>query len=137
MASSAMGDMSPAFLPAGRKQLFLDGPCGRDNMRLHIYAGLLILLVSHVSVAQEMTLVRDGTSPFTIVISSSASLSERRGAKELQSYLWHMSGAQLPIVTDLQRLGDHAILVGRSRHTDALHVNVDVRSLGPEGFVLQ
>jgi hypothetical protein len=106
------------------------------QLRIHVVAGLLVLLAPFVACAQEMTLVQDGHSPFVIVIRSTATLSERRGAKELQSHLWHMSGAELPIVTDLSPLPEHAIFVGQSRHTDALHLNLNLRGLGTEGFVL-
>ena len=48
-----------------------------------------------------------------------------------------MSGAEIPIVYDDQPLPAHALLVGRSRHTDALGLRPDPAALGEEGFVLK
>jgi hypothetical protein len=106
-------------------------------MRLRLIAVSLASFVGSLTQGQDLTLVREDQSSFAIVIAASASPSEQRGARELQTYLKQMSGAALPIVTDAQPLGEHAILVGRSRHTDALRANVDLKSLGAEGFVLQ
>ena len=82
-------------------------------------------------------LVKEGKSPHAIILSSSASPSEQRGAKELQVHLRAMSGAELPIVTDPADLPPHAILVGRGRHTEALGIRPDLEKLGPDGFVLK
>src|SRR5579863_8490899 len=106
-------------------------------MRTLLIALLLSVSTPIASLAQDLTLVRDGHSPFVIVVSANASLSERRGAKELQTHLWHMSGAQLPIETDLKPKPDHAIFVGRSRYTDAMRLNINTDLLGPEGFVIK
>jgi hypothetical protein len=106
-------------------------------MRSAVIAALWALVCSASAFAQELTLVRDGKSPFVIVLSASASGSQRRGANELQNYIRQMSGAELPIVDDSQPLPEHAILVGRSRHTDAMHLDIDLEALGPEGFVLK
>src|SRR5579871_5165373 len=87
--------------------------------------------------AQDLTLVREGRSPFTIMIAADASPSVHRGATELQSHLKKMSGADLPIATDDKPLPDHAILVGRTRYTDSLKPDVDPKSLGVEDFALE
>ena len=106
-------------------------------MRSRLLTFSVVLLLPVLVGAQEMTLVRDGQSPFVIVINASASQSERRGARELQTYLQEMSGAELKIIDDRQLLPEHAILVGRSRHTDALQLNAELKTLGPEGFVFK
>src|SRR5262249_25335652 len=64
-----------------------------------------------------------------------ASPSEKRGARELQSHLRRISGAEVPVRDDRGALPERAILVGRSRHTDALGLKLDP-ALGPEGFLL-
>lgn len=84
-----------------------------------------------------MTLVRSGKSSYVIVLGVEASPSERRGAKEIQAHLKQMCGAALPIVTDSEPLPRRAVLVGRSRHTDALGVKLNFDALGKEGFVLK
>jgi hypothetical protein len=85
----------------------------------------------------SIELARDGKSGYSIVLSANASASEKRGAMEIQSHLKSMCGATLPIVTDADPLPVHAILVGRSRHTDALDIHVPMQELGSEGFILK
>src|SRR5689334_3808803 len=106
-------------------------------MRIAFQFLLGLFVLPLVCRAQDLTLVRDGHSPFTIVVSASASPSERRGASDLQTHLKRMSGAELRIIADDQPLPEHAILIGHTRHTDGLHPDVDVKSLGTEGFALQ
>ncbi len=49
--------------------------------------------------APALTLVRNGTSTYSIVLPQPAIPAEQHAAKELQSFLEEISGAQLPIVT--------------------------------------
>ena len=91
----------------------------------------LLLAFSGVLSGQSLKLVKDGKSSFSICVSPEASPSERRGADELQRFLFEMSGAKLP--QDCSGTG--LILVGRSRFTDRL--NVQTGQLGDEGFVLK
>ncbi len=78
-----------------------------------------------------ITLVDHGKSAYSIVLSASASPSEKRGAAELQNYLEQISGARLPIVN---RTGaGPVIFVGNSPRAG----NLGLAALGPEGFVLK
>ncbi len=86
--------------------------------------------------ADRFVIVDEGRAACSIVISSSASPAEKRGANELQSHLKRMSSAEIPIVTDDQPLPSRGILLGHSRHTDALNVHVDP-ALGDEGFIIR
>lgn len=94
------------------------------------------MAVSAMRAAEPVELARDGVSPMVIVLSAQASPSEKRGAAEIQSHLRQICGAELPIVTDDQPMPARAILVGRSKHTDALGVAPD-DGLGPEGFIIR
>lgn len=85
----------------------------------------------------EIELVSDGRSRYSIVLSPKASLSEQRGAHELQRFLQEMSGAQLPITTEAARTGGHWVFVGQSEALDALKPGIPFASLGPEGFALK
>jgi hypothetical protein len=78
-----------------------------------------------------------GQSQHTIVLSREASQSEERGARELQRFLFEMSGARLPIVTDKQRVAGPTILVGRSEAVERLRVSIAWDALGAEGFALK
>ncbi|MCL5742738.1 MAG: DUF4838 domain-containing protein, partial [Acidobacteria bacterium] len=84
-----------------------------------------------------LTLTRDGVSDYSICVSASASPSERRGAAELQRFLWEISGARLVIVDDKAAPQGRLILVGRSRVVDSLQAQIPYEALGEEGFVLK
>src|SRR5262245_38959593 len=86
---------------------------------------------------KELTLVHDGKSDYSIVVSAKAPPAEQRGAKELQQHLKLISGAELLIVTDAKELPSRAILVGRSAATEKLGVKIDADLLGNEGFLIQ
>lgn len=106
-------------------------------MSTRTFSILALLAFPAIACAQDLTLVRDGRSTFSMVIAANASPSVRRGASEIQVHVERMSGARLPVVTDDQPLPKDAILVGRSRHTDALRPQDDLKALGPEGFILR
>jgi len=88
--------------------------------------------------AEPVLLLADGgSSDFRIVVSSSASPSERRGAEELQRFLEEICGARLPVVTDEDPISQHEIVLGDSAHLRQLGVEVDFDELGDEGFVIR
>jgi Domain of unknown function (DUF4838)/Glycosyl hydrolase family 67 N-terminus len=87
---------------------------------------------------ERIELVREGRSPYSIVLGRKASLSEQRGAHELQHFLQEMSGAQLPILTgSAPAAGANAVFVGQSEALDALEPGIPFASLGGEGFALK
>lgn len=53
----------------------------------------------------RLLLAQDGANDYRIVISASASPSERHGAHELRGFLEQICGARLPIITDAESLG--------------------------------
>lgn len=78
-----------------------------------------------------------GRTVYTIVIGENASPCERYAAKELQSYLHKISGAELPVAADTARPEGKAILVGRTRFTEECAKGTDYAALGPDGFRLK
>jgi hypothetical protein len=98
---------------------------------------LVMALASAAFAAQSLTLVENGKSTYSICISSQASPSEKRGAAELQKFLYEMSGAQLPMVTDAGKFKGNLILVGRGKLTDQIKPAIDYAKLGEEGFALK
>ena len=96
--------------------------------------GLLLCVPWAISAAAPLTLVQDGKSTYSIVISTDASPSEKHGAQELQKFLEEMSGARLPVVTDAQAAHGNLVLVGSSK---LLKAGITFDSLGPEGFALK
>jgi len=93
------------------------------------------------SLSQEVDptlLIADGgLSGYQIVVSQSASLSERHAANELQMFLERITGARLPIVTDDRPIGAHEIILGDNAHLRELGAQVDFADLGNEGFVIR
>lgn len=87
----------------------------------------LLLGLMAMSLAAETFIVKDGKANAEIVVSKD----ERRprmaalAALELQYYLQKMSGARLPIVTELDGAFPVKIYVGRSAATDKLGVKPD------------
>ena len=84
-----------------------------------------------------LTLVRDGRSKYSILLAPAASPSEQRAAGELQHFIEEISSARLPITTDPAAAGDHAILIGHSPTLASLQPDLDIASLGSEGYVLR
>ena len=71
--------------------------------------GILLLFV--VNAAAANWLFRSGKSNYRIVVDASASASEQTAAHELQQYIREISGAELPISSDL-KAGGRNIYVG-------------------------
>jgi len=85
----------------------------------------------------KYTIVKDGKSEYTIVISQEASPSERHAASEIRTYLYEISGCRIPVVRDNQKIDGPMILVGDSRMLRSLGVNINFERLGDEGFVMK
>lgn len=96
---------------------------------------LLLAACLQASAATSLVLVADGRSSYSICLSREASPSEKRGAEELQRFLYEMSGARLPIVTDAEEPRGKLILVGESSVLRQLGVSIP--PVGPEGFALK
>ena len=68
---------------------------------IYLLFGLSILSVlSMPASAQNITLVRNGKSDYSILIGRGSSLAIRHGADELQRFILQISGAKLPIFRD-------------------------------------
>ncbi len=79
----------------------------------------------------------NGASRYRIVLASDASPSELNAAMELKRFIYEISGAELPVVSDESRPGRHEIILGDNRHFRALDTGIDIASLGEEGYVLR
>jgi hypothetical protein len=95
----------------------------------------LVLLVA--TTAGAVPLADGGKSAYVIVIAEKPLPANRRAAEEFRKFFKQMTGAELPIQTDAQPLPAHAILIGPSRHVDAVGVKLDAEKLGNDGFVLK
>jgi len=94
-------------------------------------AGKTVALLPGKTVA----LVQDGQPAATIVIRDNAGRHIKGAAEALQGYLEKVSGALLPIATDIQPVTGTRILIGASRATEGIAENLSEASLGYDGCV--
>ncbi len=98
---------------------------------------LFLATAALAAAAGPLRLVENGKSTYAIVISHDASPSEVRAATELRRFLGEISGAQLPIRNDGDKINGNLILLGRNTVTERLKLNIPFDQLGPEGFALK
>ena len=88
-------------------------------------AFVLVTLASFSSQAADTLIVRGGKPRAEIVVSSTPARMTKLAARELQTYVAKITGARLAITSEPTRTMPVAIYVGRSRFTDALHLDTD------------
>jgi len=91
---------------------------------------VLVALACFSCHAAETSIVRDGKPLAAIVISSTPARMTKLAARELQTYVAKITGARLEITNAPTRTVPVTIYVGRSRFTDALHLNADDLNYG-------
>ncbi|MFO1512445.1 MAG: DUF4838 domain-containing protein [Verrucomicrobiota bacterium] len=102
------------------------------------WLALTLLCPLTVAVAStDLPLAEKGKSQYRIVLPAQAIPAERYAAEELQRYLEKMSGAKLPIVTDVEKPVAREILLGNNSHLATLPAKIDFTKLGTDGFVLR
>jgi hypothetical protein len=87
--------------------------------------------------AGELVLAENGQSAYKIVVADDASPSIKYGAGELQTFLQQIAGVKLPIVSDKLPQTPKEIILGDNAHFRALNTQIDVPSLGKEGYVIR
>ena len=105
-----------------------------------LLAGISSLFVASTSPGQEegLDLVKGAASEYAIVRPSGSSSSQVYAAEELRFWIDAMTGAELPIVTDDEPLPSRAILLGWTRHSQAvLEETLDLAALADDGFTLR
>ena len=100
-------------------------------------ACLIALMALLLPAAHAQPIMTDGKSDYVIVLAEKPLLANERAAREFNTHLKQMCGVELPVQNDAQPLPEHAILIGPSKHVDALGVKLDKEKLGNDGFVLQ
>ena len=86
---------------------------------------------------RKLVLATHGETDFAIVVADDASPSTKHGAEELQGFLKEMTGADFPVVSDTEPVGEHEIILGDNAHLKKLGVSVDFDALGDEGYVIR
>jgi len=84
-----------------------------------------------------ITVANNGSSEYRIVVSDKSSPSTVYGAGELQKFLEEMTGAKIPIISDLESMTNHEIIIGNNRHLQKLNQTINFDELGDEGYVLR
>jgi len=110
-------------------------------MNVRIFSMILVLfLASSCALNAQgapLKIASDGKSDYTIILSEKASGSEKHGARELQLYLRKMTGADIAIATDADKVPPPFIFIGKSALLDALALNIPWKELGDEGYVIR
>lgn len=83
---------------------------------------------------KRLILADNGQTDYQIVISDSATPSERHAAEEMKYYLKEISGAVFPIKTEQEYETGPAILIGRSGLSESALTGEEWDGLGTEGF---
>ncbi|MCC6423595.1 MAG: DUF4838 domain-containing protein [Phycisphaerales bacterium] len=98
---------------------------------------LFIVPSGGVCADESIELAHEGASAYGIVLSEDASPSERYAASELRQFIKQISGADLSIVTESAELPGRMIVLGAGRALDSLGTNIDLTTLGEEGFAIR
>lgn len=77
----------------------------------------------------------NGIAGYRIVVPSQADTIETRAARQLQRYLFEMSGDELPILAEENYTGKRAIFLGRTARAEAL--KPDLAPLKDDGYIYQ
>jgi len=104
---------------------------------MRVYALLTTIAICLLAATQggaNVNLVNDGKTDYCIILSKDASPSEHWAAGELKRFIGEMSGAILPYGEDSSNVPEKAILLGDSEALRSLHLNIDFKDLGDEGF---
>ncbi len=87
--------------------------------------------------ARECVVAHDGRTECRIVVPDSASHTVWYAASELQTFVFRMTGAAMPIVTDRLPAGpSDIVLAPGARYRDLFPV-ADIRNIGEEGYMIR
>jgi hypothetical protein len=105
----------------------------------YLAVGAIVLLSTVRANAGNITVVENGKPKATIVIWNAASPKDKLAAEELQTYVRKMSGAELPIMLDTDKVSGTLLLVGKSNMTDQMQLVIPSKVSNDrrdEGFVI-
>ena len=94
-----------------------------------------LLLLCNTLAAQQITLVKKGKSACRIVIPEKASLAEIQAAKVLQDYLFRITGANLPVISDNEKSVAPEILIGGVNRPE--QDQIDYGALKQDGLLIK
>ncbi len=85
----------------------------------------------------DITLVKDNSSKYNIVIPSQPTEIEKHSAEELQKYLQEISGVKLNIINDSDPETRYEILIGKNNRLENLGADINFDSLGLDGYTIK
>lgn len=97
----------------------------------------MLLFVIPAFAQNNLTIVSNGKSDFVIALANDAIPAERTAAQELQNHLKQISGATLPIKSEVDvREGDSQIMVGAGTRAQKLAAQPNIMATGSDSFVV-
>lgn len=111
----------------------------RNRLKFLVFllAGAACLHVRPITQRPGVVLAQNGRSDYQIVVGQEASAIDRRAAAELQKYLEIISGAWLPVVTDVAASRPKEILVGKNARLNRARLGLSWDQLEDDGFILK
>jgi hypothetical protein len=103
--------------------------------RYSLFTALSLLLPLQLQSA--VTLVTRGRSDYRIILPTSPLPSETYAAEELQKYIRKVTGVNLEIRSEAEKPTKYEIVLGSTERSASLGVQIDLASLGPDGYVLK
>lgn len=85
----------------------------------------------------KYVLAENGLTSWHIVVSWDAPEPQKYAADELQHFIYKISGAVIPVVTDKVEKRGPEILVGPSNRYKEYEIDLDFEKLGEEGFIIK
>ncbi len=95
----------------------------------------LLLLICQTVTAQQITIVKKGKSPYTIVMPEKPTRVEVEAAKVLQDYLYRITGVMVPTGLDAEKEKPEEILIGRVNRLQTK--GIDYASFGRDGLLIR
>ena len=128
----------------------LVGTCGKLFRKIFSFSFLFSMSIAFFflnscGMKNDFILAEKGASPYKIVLSNNASISEKHAAEELQHFVQMATDATLPIVNENENsaLDPHRIFIGAGELLKSIFPDKDEfeqaewQKLGDEGFIIR
>src|ERR1035437_1278873 len=114
------------YSPAGYLVLkLIKFTCKNENIMKRLQLMLITIFFLAAAQAQQFTLVNNSKSKYRIIIPEKGSVMEIQAAMVFQDYIQRISGAVLPILSDITGPEDNEILIGNVNREESKIVPVD------------
>lgn len=90
------------------------------------------MLKTFCTPVSSITLVKNGSSDYSIVLPAEPTKAESKAAQTLQDYIFKISGAKLGVTNENSFQGKHAVYVGKTSAAQKLNIS----SIKDDGFLL-